>query len=83
MQKWRLTHILWHAANQWKFISFSAYLFALFLVAAGKDSLDEIKLPPPAAMGAQSGKQSAIDVVCPKHVSQTLFSGFELGGGWR
>ncbi|CAL5219481.1 g1319 [Coccomyxa viridis] len=49
--------------DQWKFISFSAYLFAIFLVAAGKDAMDETKLPPPAAAtGLQPGKQSAIDL---------------------
>ena len=59
---------MWHAADQWKFIAFSAYLVALFLVAAGKDMLDETKLPPPSfSAGAQPGKQSAMDMVRPKH----------------
>ena len=53
------------AEDQWKFIALSAYLFALFMVAAGKDTFEQIKLPPPAAMsGAQPGKESAIDLVC-------------------
>ena len=54
----------WHAANQWKFISLSAYLFLLFATAAAKDAFDEVRLPPPAAKGGlQAGKHSAGSLV--------------------
>ena len=54
----------WHAANQWKFISLSAYLFLLFATAAGKDAFDEVRLPPPAAKGGlQPGMHSAGSLV--------------------
>ena len=54
----------WHAADQWKFISLSAYLFLLFATAAAKDAFDEVRLPPPAAKGGlQAGKHSAGSLV--------------------
>ncbi|CAK0760549.1 hypothetical protein CVIRNUC_002780 [Coccomyxa viridis] len=59
------------AADQWKFISLSAYLFLLFATAAAKDAFDEVRLPPPAAKGGlQPGKQSAGSLAAAERAKQ-------------